>query len=105
MPTTAISAPTAVQLPPSTDASLREPRRIWDGTHQSFNVGPLRDAMLVRGFTADSLAYAAGVARATLYNALKGRPTRLSTARRIIQALSGAPATLDLSAHRSYQAD
>jgi predicted transcriptional regulator len=61
---------------------------IWDGDAQSFNVGPLRQAMLVRGFTPEALADAAGVARGTLYNALHGRPTRLRTAHRILAALA-----------------
>ncbi|MBJ7609471.1 MAG: hypothetical protein JF887_08590 [Candidatus Dormibacteraeota bacterium] len=44
--------------------------------------------MLTRGFTPDTLRSAAGVAHGTMYNALSGRPTRLRTARRILEALS-----------------
>lgn len=52
--------------------------------------------MLVRGLTADELAVSAEVARATLYNALKGRPTRLRTARRLLEVLAGVEPTLRL---------
>ena len=70
---------------------------IWDGELQAFDVRRLRQAMLARGFTADQLAASAGVAPATLYNALHGRPTRLRTARRILEALANRPATIDLT--------
>jgi hypothetical protein len=63
-------------------------RLIWDGARQAFVSGVLRQAMLVRGFTADSLGVAAGVAHGTMYNALAGRTTRLSTARRILETLA-----------------
>jgi predicted transcriptional regulator len=52
--------------------------------------------MLVRALSADELAAAADVARATLYNALNGRPTRLRTARRLLQVLAGVEPTLRL---------
>ncbi|HWF56930.1 MAG TPA: hypothetical protein VG520_01085 [Candidatus Dormibacteraeota bacterium] len=52
--------------------------------------------MLVRGFKVDELAAAADVARGTLYNALKGRPTRLQTARRILEVLASVEPTLRL---------
>jgi hypothetical protein len=74
----------------------RDQVAIWDGDGQSFNVGPLRQAMLVRGFTPEALADAAGVARGTLYNALHGRPTRLRTAHRILAALAEAQPILRL---------
>jgi predicted transcriptional regulator len=53
--------------------------------------------MLVRGLSADEVAAAAEVARATLYNALSGRPTRLRTARRVLEVLAGVEPTLRLS--------
>lgn len=64
------------------------PSHIWDGARQAFAPAILRTAMLTRGFTPDTLRSAAGVAHGTMYNALSGRPTRLRTARRILEALS-----------------
>lgn len=82
------------------DSALRgDPRpRVWDGEKCCFNDGRLREVMVMRGFTADSLALAAGVSRGTIYNALTRRTTRLATARRILEALAAAPPTLLLSA-------
>jgi hypothetical protein len=69
---------------------------IWDGARGCFNPASLREAMLVRGFMVDDLATAADVARGTLYNALNGRPTRLQTARRILEVLASVEPTLRL---------
>jgi len=52
--------------------------------------------MVVRGLTADSLSDAAGLSRGTLYSALHGRPTRLGTARSILQALADVEPSLRL---------
>lgn len=71
-------------------------RYVWDADGRCFNAGPLREAMLVRGFTADELAAAAALARGTVYNALSGRPTRPRTARRILEVLAGVEPTLRL---------
>ena len=73
-----------------------DPQRIWDGAGHCFNPGALREAMLVRGLSADELAASAEVARATLYDALKGRPTRLQTARRLLEVPAGVEPTLRL---------
>lgn len=75
----------------------RQPQAIWNGETQTFSAGVLRRAMLVRGFTPDSLAMAAGVGRGTVYNALASRPSRLTTARRLPQTLAGVEPTLRLS--------
>ena len=72
--------------------------RVWDGEKCCFNEGRLREVMVMRGFTADSLALAAGVSRGTIYNVLTGRTTRLATARHILEALAAAPPTILLSA-------
>ncbi|MDQ6847517.1 MAG: helix-turn-helix domain-containing protein [Candidatus Dormibacteraeota bacterium] len=68
--------------------------RVWNGEDRCFNTGTLREVMVMRGLTADSLALAAGVSRGTIYNALTGRPTRLATARRILEALATTAPTL-----------
>jgi predicted transcriptional regulator len=52
--------------------------------------------MLVRALSAEELAAAADVARATLYNVLNGRPTRLRTARRLLEVLAGIEPSLRL---------
>ncbi len=75
----------------------RDGHYIWDGQRGCFNGGHLREAMLVRGLTVDEMAADAGLARGTLYNALNGRPTRLRTARRILEVLASAQPTLRLS--------
>lgn len=72
--------------------------RVWNGEDRCFHEGTLREVMVMRGLTADSLALAAGVSRGTIYNALTGRPTRLATARRILEALAATPPILLLSA-------
>jgi len=53
--------------------------------------------MLVRGFTPHSLAVSARVAESTMYNALAGRPTRLRTARRVLETLAGVEPKFELS--------
>ncbi len=72
----------------STNQVPTDTRCIWDGDRQAFVSGTLRQVMLTRGFTAASLSRAAGVAHGTMYNALAGRPTRLCTARRILETLA-----------------
>jgi DNA-binding XRE family transcriptional regulator len=72
--------------------------RVWNGQDRCFNKGTLMEVMVMRGLTAASLALAAGVSRGTIYNALTGRPTRLATARRILEALAATPPILLLSA-------
>jgi DNA-binding XRE family transcriptional regulator len=72
--------------------------RVWNGEDRCFNKGTLSEVMVMRGLTADSLALAAGVSRGTIYNALTGRPKRLATARRILEALAATPPILLLSA-------
>lgn len=79
---------------PGSAASERGSTAIWDGVDQAFSVGPLRQAMIVRGLTPEALAAAAGVSRGTLYNALQGKPVRLRTARLILEALASVQATL-----------
>jgi hypothetical protein len=79
----------ANQFPQQTASPVRgDSSFIWDGEHQAFVPGTLRRAMLVRGFTPDTLRVAAGVAHGTMYNALAGRATRLRTARRILETLA-----------------
>lgn len=72
--------------------------RVWNGEDRCFDKGTLSEVMVMRGLTADSLALAAGVSRGTIYNALTGRPTRLATARRILEALAATPPILLFSA-------
>src|SRR5689334_6775252 len=74
----ALSAPTPRAQPPA----------IWDGDRQAFTVGLLRQVMLTRGFTPESLHVAAGIGHGTMYNALAGRPVRLATAGRILEVLA-----------------
>jgi hypothetical protein len=87
----------AAERPQEESASDAEPRAVWHGETQAFDVGTLKEVMLVRGFTAETLAQAAGVGRGTMYNALAGRSTRLSTARRILEALAAVEPRLLLS--------
>jgi transcriptional regulator with XRE-family HTH domain len=84
-------------MPASTDASQREPHRIWDGVGQSFDTRRLREAMLIRGFTVETLAAAAGVSLGTTYKVLHGKPVRLRTARLLLEALANVQPTLHLS--------
>lgn len=70
------------------DATSDRGRLIWDGERQAFVVATLRQAMLVRGFTPETLAVAASVAHGTMYSALAGSRTRLRTARRILETLA-----------------
>jgi predicted transcriptional regulator len=71
-------------------------RTIWDGDRQVFDVGLLRQAMVVREFAPDTLADAAGVSRGTVYHALTGRPVRIRTARRILEAVAAVEPTIRL---------
>jgi predicted transcriptional regulator len=90
--------PLSSTAPSSTVAANRDSRRwIWDGERQAFVAGTLREAMLVRGFTPHSLAVSARVAESTMYNALAGRPTRLRTARRVLETLAGVEPKFELS--------
>lgn len=77
--------------------SRPETHRIWNGSSRSFNAAHLREALLVRGLTPDFLATAADVSRGTVYHALSGRPTRLGTARRILEVLASIEPSLRLS--------
>jgi predicted transcriptional regulator len=87
-----------VSARPSTDVDHHgDTRIIWNGEQQAFNPGILKQAMLVRGFTAETLAQAATVSRGTIYNVLAGRPTRLRTARRVLEALAATEPTLHLA--------
>jgi hypothetical protein len=96
-------APAAAMVAGSTAPTALPPQpyearcSIWDGERQAFSVGVLKQVMLVRGFTPETLAEAAGVARGTMYNALAGRSTRLNTARRILEALAAVEPRLLLS--------
>jgi hypothetical protein len=64
---------------------------IWDGERQAFNVGVLKQVMLTRGFTAETLQEAAGIGHGTMYNVLAGRRVRLSTAGQILEKLATTP--------------
>jgi hypothetical protein len=81
----------AASIPPASG------RLIWDGERQAFVSAVLREAMIVRGFTPESLRLAAGVAHGTVYNALAGRVIRLTTARRILATLAGVEPAFTLS--------
>ena len=70
---------------------------IWDGDRQAFTVGLLRQVMLTRGFTAETLQVAACVGHGTMYHVLAGRRVRLSTARRILEVLASTPPLFLLS--------
>jgi hypothetical protein len=91
--------PLSSTAPSSTVTANPDSRRkwIWDGDRQAFVAGTLREAMLVRGFTPHSLAVSARVAESTMYNALAGRPTRLRTARRVLETLARVEPKFELS--------
>ena len=63
---------------------------IWNGERQAFNVGVLKQVMLTRGFTAETLQVAAAIGHGTVYHVLAGRPVRLSTARQVLEVLAAA---------------
>lgn len=77
---------------------MPRPPAIWNGDTQTFDPGLLREAMLIRGLTPDSLAAAAQVGRGTVYSVLSGRRSRLTTARRLLETLLSVEPTMRLSA-------
>ena len=60
---------------------------LWDENIHSFRGGALRRAILARGWTIPDFARATRLHTASVYNAVKGRPVRDSTAIRIFEAL------------------
>ena len=86
--------PSRIETPPHAPSTSQ--RLIWDGDRQAFNVGCLREAMLIRDLTVEALATAANVSSATVYNCLRGRRTHLRTARLILEALRRVQPSLRL---------
>jgi hypothetical protein len=60
---------------------------LWDENIHSFRGAALRRAILARGWTIPDFARATRLHTASVYNAVKGRPVRDSTAIRIFEAL------------------
>ena len=85
------STASAPSSPTARTLAASPARAVWDGNLQAFNVGLLRQVMVTRGFTAETLQLAAGVGRGTIYNVLAGRRVRLSTARQILEVLATTP--------------
>lgn len=59
------------------------------------NPHALRRAMILKGLTAEALAFKVGVTPQTIYNYLRGRSSRTATLVRIAQTLAALPDVVD----------